>query len=337
MAATLPDDQRLIDISPKAYEHPADRAATAALQQIPMIDTVVRKLIEFGYERAFQQQLLADAVRLGDDQLPERLGSRTGRRWRGWTSSRCRTSTSRRCRSSTRWRSAPRSRWWCSTRGTVNAARRARAAHRARARGRRTSCPTTSCTATALMILLSIGAGPLLPLPFFAGPAAAGGQARAARVVPRRGAVLRPRGDARQPQPDDDLPDADGDGRRRGVAQAQPRRVRQAGQRVRRVGARLGQADPVQPRAADHAPYPVQARVRADEVGPLGRLRPDHERRVPQARRARPTRARRPATRPSTTRRSSGRSSSEVGEGVNKAGDKAGDAADKLSDWLKQR
>ena len=70
MTATLPDDQRLIDISPKAYEHPADRAATAALQSIPMLDTVVRKLIEYGYERAFQQLLLANAVRLGDDQLP---------------------------------------------------------------------------------------------------------------------------------------------------------------------------------------------------------------------------------------------------------------------------
>ena len=66
----LPEDQRLKDISPKAYEHPADRAATAALQQIPMMDTVVRRLIEFG-ERSIMQQLLASAVRLGEDQLPE--------------------------------------------------------------------------------------------------------------------------------------------------------------------------------------------------------------------------------------------------------------------------
>jgi Zn-dependent protease with chaperone function len=68
--AELLEDQRLIDISPKSYEHPADRAATAALQQIPMIDTILRKLIEFG-ERSIQQELLAGAVRLGDDQLPE--------------------------------------------------------------------------------------------------------------------------------------------------------------------------------------------------------------------------------------------------------------------------
>ena len=71
MASTLPEDQRLVGISPKAYEHPADRAATAALKSIPMLDQVVRKLIEFGGERALRQVLLASSVRLGDDQLPE--------------------------------------------------------------------------------------------------------------------------------------------------------------------------------------------------------------------------------------------------------------------------
>jgi Zn-dependent protease with chaperone function len=71
MTDVLPDDQRLVQISPKAYEHPADRAATAALAQIPMLDTVVRKLIEFGYERALRQVFLAGSVRLGSEQLPE--------------------------------------------------------------------------------------------------------------------------------------------------------------------------------------------------------------------------------------------------------------------------
>ena len=70
-AATLPDDQRLLEISSKAYEHPADRAATAALQSIPMLDTVVRKLIEYGYERALRQMLLANSVRISENQLPE--------------------------------------------------------------------------------------------------------------------------------------------------------------------------------------------------------------------------------------------------------------------------
>jgi len=62
---------RLTGISPKAYEHPADRAATAALGSIPMLDLVVRKLIEFGYERALRQTYLGASVRLGGDQLPE--------------------------------------------------------------------------------------------------------------------------------------------------------------------------------------------------------------------------------------------------------------------------
>jgi Zn-dependent protease with chaperone function len=71
MTEPLPDDQRLKDISPKAYEHPADRAATAALQSIPMLDVVVRKLIEFGYERALRQVFLAGSVKLGSEQLPD--------------------------------------------------------------------------------------------------------------------------------------------------------------------------------------------------------------------------------------------------------------------------
>src|SRR3954447_9807175 len=70
MPDPLPEDQRLIELSPKAFQHPADRAATAALASIPMLDTVVRKLIEYGYERALQQMLLGNAVRLGDNQLP---------------------------------------------------------------------------------------------------------------------------------------------------------------------------------------------------------------------------------------------------------------------------
>src|SRR3954471_5658486 len=70
MTATLPEDQRLAEISARAFEHPADRAATAALKSIPMLDTVVRKLSELGYERAFRGSLMASAVRLGEDQYP---------------------------------------------------------------------------------------------------------------------------------------------------------------------------------------------------------------------------------------------------------------------------
>ena len=62
---------KLEGISPRAYQHPADRAAAAALRSVPYLDQVVRKLIELGYERALRQMLLANCVRIGDDQLPE--------------------------------------------------------------------------------------------------------------------------------------------------------------------------------------------------------------------------------------------------------------------------
>lgn len=63
--------RRLANISPEAYEHPADRAATAALNSIPKLDVVVRRLIEFQYERALRRSLLASSIKLGPKQLPE--------------------------------------------------------------------------------------------------------------------------------------------------------------------------------------------------------------------------------------------------------------------------
>jgi Zn-dependent protease with chaperone function len=69
---TLPvEGYQLKGISSKAYEHPADRAATASLQSIPYLDRVVRKLIELGYERALRQAALGMSVRLGEEQLPK--------------------------------------------------------------------------------------------------------------------------------------------------------------------------------------------------------------------------------------------------------------------------
>jgi Zn-dependent protease with chaperone function len=62
--------RRFPEISPKAYEHPADRAATAALASIPYLDSVVKRLVEFQYERALRQLYLGNAVKLGPRQLP---------------------------------------------------------------------------------------------------------------------------------------------------------------------------------------------------------------------------------------------------------------------------
>jgi Zn-dependent protease with chaperone function len=61
---------KLNGISPRAYQHPADRAATAALAKIPYLDEVVRRLIALGYERALRTAALGSAVRLGEQQLP---------------------------------------------------------------------------------------------------------------------------------------------------------------------------------------------------------------------------------------------------------------------------
>jgi Zn-dependent protease with chaperone function len=64
------DAYQLPEISPRAYQHPADRAATAALQRVPYLDQVVRRLIALGYERALRVAALGAAVRLGQQQLP---------------------------------------------------------------------------------------------------------------------------------------------------------------------------------------------------------------------------------------------------------------------------
>jgi Zn-dependent protease with chaperone function len=79
MADMLPEDVKPYPgISSKAYEHPADRAATAALKAVPMLDTVVRKLIEWGYERALRQSFLGNSIRVGENQLPDVWASHLG-------------------------------------------------------------------------------------------------------------------------------------------------------------------------------------------------------------------------------------------------------------------
>jgi Zn-dependent protease with chaperone function len=79
MTETLPDNvEPYENISSKAYEHPADKAATAALKTVPMLDTVVRKLVEWRYERALRQFYLGNSVKVGEHQLPELWASHTG-------------------------------------------------------------------------------------------------------------------------------------------------------------------------------------------------------------------------------------------------------------------
>jgi Zn-dependent protease with chaperone function len=62
-------------ISPKAYEHPADKAATSALHSVPMLDAVVKRLTDLGHERRLRQIVMGNAVRLGPRQVPDVWGA----------------------------------------------------------------------------------------------------------------------------------------------------------------------------------------------------------------------------------------------------------------------
>ncbi len=62
---------RFEQISAKAYEHPADRAATSALHSVPLLDRVVKRLTDLGHERHVRQIVMGNAVRLGEDQVPD--------------------------------------------------------------------------------------------------------------------------------------------------------------------------------------------------------------------------------------------------------------------------
>jgi len=63
--------RRFEQISPKAYEHPADRAATSALHAVPLLDKVIKRLTDLGHERRLRQIVMGSAIRLGDKQMPD--------------------------------------------------------------------------------------------------------------------------------------------------------------------------------------------------------------------------------------------------------------------------
>lgn len=58
-------------ISPRAWEHPADRAALAALQKIPGLDIALRSLIGATTERSLRLHALASSVRVTERQYPK--------------------------------------------------------------------------------------------------------------------------------------------------------------------------------------------------------------------------------------------------------------------------
>jgi Zn-dependent protease with chaperone function len=61
----------LLQISSRAWEHPADRAALNTLRSIPGFDEVVRKVASFFGERGIRQLFLANAVKVTEHQRPK--------------------------------------------------------------------------------------------------------------------------------------------------------------------------------------------------------------------------------------------------------------------------
>jgi Zn-dependent protease with chaperone function len=65
-----PGKRRFPGLSPRAYEHPADRTALRALRAVPGFDLLVRKTFRGVGDRALRLAFLASAVRVGPKQLP---------------------------------------------------------------------------------------------------------------------------------------------------------------------------------------------------------------------------------------------------------------------------
>ena len=61
---------RFPDISSRAWEHPADRAALEALRKVPGFDLVVRKVMSLMTERPLRMITLGSAIEVGPEQYP---------------------------------------------------------------------------------------------------------------------------------------------------------------------------------------------------------------------------------------------------------------------------
>jgi len=61
----------LADISSRAWEHPADRAALQALRRIPIFDDVLRSMFGFFGEKPIRLAFQANAVKVSERQFPQ--------------------------------------------------------------------------------------------------------------------------------------------------------------------------------------------------------------------------------------------------------------------------
>jgi Zn-dependent protease with chaperone function len=59
------------DLRPDDFMHPWDRQATDALRRVPGFDTLTRKVMEYGLERVFYLENVADNVRVTPKMLPK--------------------------------------------------------------------------------------------------------------------------------------------------------------------------------------------------------------------------------------------------------------------------
>jgi Zn-dependent protease with chaperone function len=62
--------RRFPRMSSTAFEHPLDKAALEAVRKIPFVDKIIRKLIEFGFERRMRVMLLGQTVQVTPKQCP---------------------------------------------------------------------------------------------------------------------------------------------------------------------------------------------------------------------------------------------------------------------------
>jgi len=60
----------LTSVAPRAWEHPADKAALQALRRLPVFDEVLRKLFGFFGEKPIRLAFQANAVRVSKNQFP---------------------------------------------------------------------------------------------------------------------------------------------------------------------------------------------------------------------------------------------------------------------------
>lgn len=70
MPTEVPTRRILTDISPRAWEHPADRAALNAVRKVPGFDVALRKVFGMFGERSLRLAFQANAVRVTGDQYP---------------------------------------------------------------------------------------------------------------------------------------------------------------------------------------------------------------------------------------------------------------------------